>query len=80
MRLTLGDMRVVTLGDGSGDGEDDDDDDAGDGQNWAFLTFEMLVSTPRGVTLPITVTFFVSKSMLNDVTPAYTKRIIITIL
>lgn len=34
----------------------------------------MLVSTPRGVTFPITVTFFVSKSMLNDVTPAYILR------
>ena len=53
------------------DEEDEDDEfDSGDGQNWAFFTFEMLVNTLNGVTFPFTVTFFVSKSMLNDVTPA----------
>lgn len=62
VRLTLGDMRL-SLGDGDGE-------EVGDGQNWAFFTLEMLVSTPTGVTFPITVTFFVSKSMLNDVTPS----------
>lgn len=53
--------------------EEEDDDgeaDAADGQNWAFFTLEILVNTLNGVTFPITVTFFVSKSMENDVTPA----------
>ena len=52
------------------DDEDDGEAEDGDGQNWAFFTFEILVNTLNGVTFPITVTFFVSKSMLYDVTPA----------
>lgn len=36
----------------------------------AFLTLEMLSRTPSGDTWPITVTFLLSRSMLNDVTPA----------
>lgn len=57
---------MPTLGD-----EDEEDEEVGeDDQNSAFLTLEMLVSTPRGVTFPITVTFFVSRSVLNEVTPA----------
>ena len=39
------------------------------GQNSAFFTFEMLSRTPTGETCPITVTLFVSTSILNDVTP-----------
>lgn len=57
MRASLGDCR-----DGDGDGD-------GDGHNCAFFTLEILVSTPRGVTSPITVTFFVGKSMINEATP-----------
>ena len=51
-------------------GEDGDDDDVGEGQSWAFYTFDTLANTPKDVTSPITVTFFASNSMLNDVTPA----------
>ena len=51
-------------------GDDDEEDEAGVDQNSAFSTLEMLVSTPRGVTFPITVTFFVARSVLNEVTPA----------
>uniref|UniRef100_A0A0A9F2D0 Uncharacterized protein n=1 Tax=Arundo donax TaxID=35708 RepID=A0A0A9F2D0_ARUDO len=36
----------------------------------AFLTLEMLSRTPAGDTWPITVTFLLSRSMLNDVTPS----------
>lgn len=51
--------------------EDDngDEEDVGDGQSCAFFTLDTLASTPKGVTSPITVTFFVAKSILNDVTP-----------
>lgn len=51
-------------------GDDEEDEEVGDAQNSAFFTLEMLVSTPRGVTFPITVTFFVSRSMVYEVTPA----------
>lgn len=52
-------------------GEDGDDDvDVEDGQNCAFLTLDTLASTPDGVTSPMIVTFFVAKSILNDVTPS----------
>lgn len=57
--------------------EIDDDGDLGsddDGQNSAFFTFEMLASTPRGVTFPFTVTFFAWKSMLKDVTPDHNSK------
>ena len=60
--------------------EDDVDDlDGGDGHNCAFFTLEMLVNTPNGVTSPITVTFLVSKSMLNDLTPARERTTLFTI-
>lgn len=51
--------------------EDDngDEEDVGDGQSCAFFTLDTLASTPKGVTSPIIVTFFVAKSILNDVTP-----------
>lgn len=49
-----------------GNGEEED---VGDGQSCAFFTLDTLASTPNGVTSPITVTFFVAKSILNDVTP-----------
>ena len=52
--------------DGNGNG---DEEDVGDGHSWAFFTLDTLASTPKGVTSPITVTFFVAKSILNDVTP-----------
>lgn len=41
------------------------------GQNCAFLTFDMLARTLKGVTSPTTVTFFAAKSMLNDETPVH---------
>lgn len=65
-----------TLGDEDEDyfGDEDEDEEVGDGQNWAFFTLEILISTPRGVTSPITVTFLVGKSILNDVTPATKKK------
>lgn len=44
------------------------------GQNSAFFTFEMLSRTPTGETCPITVTLFVSTSILNDVTPNIRER------
>lgn len=50
---------------------EEDDERGGDRQSCAFLTLETLLRTPSGVTSPITVTFFVAKSMLNDVTPAF---------
>lgn len=50
-------------------------DEGGEGQNCAFLTLEMLASTPRGVTFPMTVTFFAWKSMSKDFTPANQKWI-----
>lgn len=49
---------------------DRDDDEVEDGHSCAFFTFDTLASTPKGVTSPTTVTFFVSKSMLYDLTPA----------
>lgn len=49
---------------------EDGDDDVGEGQSWDFLTLDTLESTPNGVTSPTTVTLFVWKSMLNEVTPA----------
>lgn len=52
-------------------------DDGGGGggvQNWAFLTFERQPSTSKGVTSPVTVTFFDAKSMLKDVTPTYCQK------
>lgn len=48
----------------------EEDKEVGHGQNWAFFTFEMLESTAKGVTSPITITFFVALSILNEVTPA----------
>lgn len=50
-------------------GIEDEDDISGD-HNCAFFTFDMLESTPTGVTFPVTVTFFAANSMLKDVTPA----------
>ena len=41
------------------------------GQICAFLTFDILANTLKGVTSPTTVTFFAAKSMLNEVTPAH---------
>lgn len=61
-------MQLISYADHWEDG--DGDDDVGDGQSCAFFTLETLASTPKGVTSPMTVTFFVSKSILNDVTPA----------
>ena len=65
----------VDHGEDGADGDDeddrDDDEDVGDGHNCAFFTFDTLASTPSGVTFPIIVTFFVSLSILNDVTPAH---------
>lgn len=52
------------------DDDDGDDDEVGVSQNSAYFTFEMLFSTPRGVTFPTTVTFFVARSVLNEVTPS----------
>lgn len=46
-----------------------DEEDVGDGHSCAFFTLDTLASTPNGVTSPITVTFFVAKSILNEVTP-----------
>lgn len=54
-----------------GEDEDEEEDDNGEGQNCALLTFEILVRTLNGVTSPTTVTFFDSKSMWNDLTPAF---------
>lgn len=48
----------------------EDGDDVVEGQSWAFFTFDTLANTPKGVTSPMTVTFFDGKSILNDVTPA----------
>lgn len=43
--------------------------DEEEGQSWANLTLEMLSTAPTGVIFPTTVTFFVAKSMVYDVTP-----------
>lgn len=64
-------MSITTHADHGEDDVDDDDDDVGGGQSWAFFTLDTLASTPKGVTSPMTVTFFVAKSILNDVTPAF---------
>ena len=53
---------------GSGDGGGDV---VADGHSCAFFTLETLARTPKGVTSPMIVTFFVAKSMLKDVTPAH---------
>ncbi|XBI33415.1 hypothetical protein VPH35_056744 [Triticum aestivum] len=50
-----------------------------DGQNWAGLTLETLVSTPSGVTSPTTVTFLLGMSMSNDVTPSILARCFFTL-
>lgn len=46
------------------------------GQNSALFTFDMLSNTPTGDTCPITVTLWLSKSMLKDVTPAHSTKYI----
>lgn len=55
----------------TGEFEDGDDGVVEVGQSCALFTLETLASTPKGVTFPMIVTFFVAKSILNDVTPAH---------
>lgn len=52
-------------------------DGEGEGHNCALLTFEILERTLNGVTSPTTVTFFDSKSMWNDFTPAVTPKCLV---
>ena len=56
------------------DGENAEVIDDDEGQNCAIFTVEMLANKSIGVTFPITVTFLVSKSILNDTTPNKKKR------
>lgn len=64
--------------DDSDDDEDcgvEDEEEFGDGQNWAYFTFDTLAKTSKGVKSPIMVTFFVVKSTLYEVTPAWSSTL-----